>query len=94
MAKRKTTVTVDDDKYERVRQILGTDTLSGTLDRAFDRVLARASAEHDARIYANTAWSDDEQSLMNYVSPHVEVDDDFDWSEDYPDVSERHAEAS
>lgn len=45
MARRTTTIEIDEKKLAGVRRVLGTRTLRETVDRSFDEVLARAARE-------------------------------------------------
>ncbi len=45
---RKTTIAIDDDKLARVREILGTDGITQTVDRALHEILVQQARQRDA----------------------------------------------
>ena len=46
---RTTTIEIDQDKFGRVKEILGTSTLRDTVDRSFDEVITRAARERSIK---------------------------------------------
>ncbi|MCP9491425.1 MAG: type II toxin-antitoxin system VapB family antitoxin [Solirubrobacteraceae bacterium MAG38_C4-C5] len=45
---RKTTIAIDDDKLAKVREILGTDGITQTVDRALHEILVQQARRRDA----------------------------------------------
>ncbi len=63
---RVTTVAIDEEKYARVKALLGTATLRDTVDRAFDDVLVRAAREEEiARLQAMDGLDLDNPKVMD-----------------------------
>lgn len=92
MAKRKATITLDDDKLDQVREMLGGDTVSGTIDKALAQLIRQARNERDAKIYARIPLTEDELSLRSYRKRRYRElpDDGVDWEEVYSDVLPPH----
>jgi len=45
---RKTTITIDDEKLERVREVLGTNGITETVDRALREILVQQARRREA----------------------------------------------
>ena len=77
MAKRKATITLDDEKLDQAREIVGGDSVSGTIDKALARIVRDARNRRDAQAYVTTPLTDDELSLRSYSARrHRDLADD------------------
>lgn len=92
MARAKVTVTLDRDKVGRVRELLGADSTSGTIDAALSEVLRREQLRGDVAAYSRIATSDDEIALAGLaglaaLGAQGDIADDTDWEALYDDGS-------
>lgn len=84
MAKEKATITLDRQKAEEARALVGAASTSAVVDVALDRLIHLERLRRDIAAYQATPPADDELALAETGS-FAQLDDDTDWTALYTD---------
>lgn len=79
MAKRKTTVTVDQRKVDEARRLVGAVTTSAAIDIALDRLIRTERLRADVLAYTSQPPTDAEIALAAAAPSWSDLADDTDW---------------
>jgi hypothetical protein len=79
MAKEKATITLDRDKAEEARALVGASSTSATVDLALDRPIRSERIRRDVAAYRATPVTDSEVVLAE-MGAAGQLDDDTDWA--------------
>lgn len=85
MAKEKATITVDREKLEEARAVLGATSVSGTIDIALSEVIRRARLRRDIEAYAAHPPTDEERLLADASPEWADLADETDWEAEWPE---------
>ena len=75
MAKSKVTITLDRGKAEQAGRLIGSPTVSATIDTALDRLVRQELTRLDVEAYLRNPQTDEERSLGD-TPVHLDLDDD------------------
>lgn len=85
MAKAKATITLDRDKAEEARTLIGAASTSATVDVALDRLIRTERLRRDIAAYQATPPSDEELLIADMAAVSGDLADDTDWAALYTD---------
>jgi hypothetical protein len=87
MAREKATITVDRQKVEAAKAIIGVTTMSDVIDVALTRLLAVERLRADIAAYRETPPTPEEGALASISPDWSEIEDDTDWNSLYPETA-------
>ncbi len=79
MAKRKTTITVESQKLEEARLLMGAASASATIDVALDQLIRVERLRRDIAAYTRSPPTEDEVALAAVAPAWSDIADDTDW---------------
>jgi hypothetical protein len=82
MAKEKATITLNREKAEEARALVGADSTSAVVDVALDRLIQLERLRRDITAYRANPPTDDELALAELVGEGL-LEDDTDWADLY-----------
>ena len=85
MAKRKATITVQQEKVDEARRLSGIDSVSGVIDEALGLLIRAERRRRDVAAYSREPVGSDEVALAAEAPPWDDLADDTDWEAVYSD---------
>ena len=85
MAKRKATITVQQEKVDEARRLSGIDSVSGVIDEALGLLIRAERRRRDVAAYSRESVGSDEIALAAVTPPWEDLADDTNWEAVYSD---------
>jgi hypothetical protein len=86
MARRKVTITVEQEMVDEARRLSGIQSVSGVIDEALDRLIRAEGRRRDVAAYTRNPGEGDEAALAAVAPSWDDLADNTDWEALYADT--------